>query len=98
MNRTRLIVGLLLPGGGSLLRGQWGQALLGLGTVALLAGLAAVALVAANRSEAIDGASLTDALLALTWPLRVPPTVPVTAAMALAVHILCAWGAAREQA
>ncbi len=97
MNQKRLIAGLIVPGGGSLLQGRWGEALLGLWTVGMLVALAIVALVAANRPEAVDAASVTDAVRALAWPLRIPPTVPVTAALALAVHGLCAWGAARDR-
>jgi len=97
MNRKILIAGLIIPGGGSLLRGAWGHALLGLWTVTMLVALATVALVAANAPTAVDSASVTSAARMLAWPLRIPPTVPVTVALALAVHGLCAWGAARDR-
>lgn len=95
-HRGVLWAGLLLPGLGSLVRGRWLDALLAAWCVGTLLLVAAVEVAVWNGGA--QGSSL-DLLAAFRqlhgWP-RLVPAVPTTLLFALTVHLLSAFGAARQ--
>lgn len=99
LHKGVLIAGLAAPGLGSLLRGRLGEAALALWGVAFLVASALVDLAVWNGAGPFSGGSRQfDLIAALARvPARpiLPPTVPVTLLLALAVHLVAAWGAAR---
>lgn len=95
-DRVRLLAGLLVPGLGPALRGDWLTALLVLWAVAFLGGMALVALIVHHLAGYPVPFDLFGMLAALPWPMPVPPEVAFAGVAALSVHVLVALGAARS--
>jgi hypothetical protein len=92
-----LVVGLLLPGAGLLLRGQVIAGLLAAAATAFFAWSGVLALIVANRNGYPAPLDPWSALAGLEKPIAWPPQVIVAWLFALAVHLTAAisasvWG------
>lgn len=95
-NPAILAAGLLLPGGGALLRGRIGEAVLTAATVAYFAATALVGLIVHNHAGFPSAHHWLRTLAALPWPPQVAPATALCGLIAVTVHAGCAWAAARE--
>ncbi len=90
-----LAAGLLLPGGGLLVRRRWVDGLLCAAGAAFLVLCGLIDLVVSNRMGYPAPMHVFTELGSLPSPLRVGPTVPVALIFGLAIHLTGAWLAAR---
>lgn len=95
MQRNLLILGLLLPGAGSLLRGRPIEALAALWSVGFLTATALVSMAVWNGNSSVQPLDLLKAMRHLPAHPVVPPVVMLLVVMALAIHVLAALGGAR---
>lgn len=91
-----LALGLIVPGGGSLAHGRWGEALLTAWTVAYCVATALVGLAVRNDSGFHAPLQVLPMLANLPWPPEVTPSTGLCAVLAVTVHVGCAWLAARR--
>lgn len=83
--------GLLLPGAGQALHGDWVAAMMIALATAFLWLAAALEVIVHNRSGFPAPLHLWAELGALRWPVTIVPEIPVVVIFALTLHIGSAW-------
>ncbi len=95
--QSALVAGLLLPGGGQFLLGDWRSALCVLFGVAFLTLTVGLELTVPNYDGYPAPFLLPERLAALTSPIRVVPQLVMASVFAVALHVGAAMFAARAQ-